>query len=223
MFKIDVRSNIKTLSREFDALAQKQVPFATAKALNAVGKRIQGGEEDNFLDKFKNPTPFTRKSVGFSRATKAEPTVTVYVKDIAARYLQPYEDGGKHFLNSRALLNPKDIKLNAYGQLPKATLARLKARPDIFIGIVKTKAGPVNGVWQRVTDTSRVTLLGANGKRLRGLNKGPTARLKLLIRFGDALPVKQRLDFGGTAAKIVAVHIEPEFEAAMAQALATAR
>jgi hypothetical protein len=145
------------------------------------------------------------------------------VKDIAAKYLEPYEEGGVHHLNSRALLNPKDIKLNAYGQLPRATLAKLKARPDIFIGVVKTKAGPVNGVWQRVIDPNRVTLLGPNMKRLRGLNKGPTAKLKLLLRFGDALPVNKRLNYGGTARKIIARHLRRDFDAALAKAMASAR
>jgi hypothetical protein len=223
MFKIDVSSNIKALTRELDAIARKQVPFATAQALNAVGKRIKASEEANIKATFRNPRPFTQKSVGMTRATKAEQSVMVFIKDASAKYLEPYETGGKHFLNSKALLNPKDIRLDPYGQLPRNTLARLKARPDVFIGTVRTKAGPVNGVWQRVVDPSKVTLLAANGKRLRGLNKGPQARLKLLIRFGDALPVNTRLHFAEIAEKVVSRRLVPEFEAALEKALATAR
>lgn len=223
MLDFNVRSNIKELSARLDSFARKQLPFATTQALNQVGSRLQKAEQGNIRATFKHPTPFTQNSVGVRRATKINLTVTVFVKDIAAKYLEPYETGGLHHLNSRALLNPKDIKLNEYGQLPRAALARLKARPDIFIGIVKTKAGPVNGVWQRVTDTSRVTMLGPKMKRLRGLNKGPTARLKLLLRFGDALPVNKPLNYGATSSKVIARHLGRDFEAALAKAIATAR
>jgi len=222
MLKIDVSSNIKEITASLDRIARQQMPFATAQALNKVAGRVKPVEQQNIRDKFTKPTPFTQNSIGISRANKANLTAAVFVKDIAAKYLQPYEEGGKHFLNSRALLNPKDIKLNQYGQLPRATLAKLKARPDIFIGIVKTKAGPVNGVWQRVTAPGR-KLVAANGRRLRGLNQGPTATLKLLIRFGDALPVNKRLEFGRTARKVIDAHLQGDFEDALAAALRTAR
>jgi hypothetical protein len=222
MIKIDVSSNIKRLSASLDRLAQKQLPYATAQALNKVAGRVKPAEQQNIRDKFTKPTPFTQNSIGVSRANKASLTAAVFVKDIAAKYLQPYEDGGKHFLSSRALLNPKDIRLNQYGQLPRATLAKLKARPDIFIGIVKTKAGPVNGVWQRVTAPGR-KLVAANGRRLRGLNQGPTATLKLLIRFGDALPVNKCLEFGATGQRVVDAHLQGDFADALAAALSIAR
>jgi hypothetical protein len=142
------------------------------------------------------------------------------MKDITAKYLAPYESGGVHVLPSKALLNPKDIKLDQYGQLPKSTLARLKARPDIFIGPVTTKAGIVNGVWQRSTSPN-AKVKGRGGRVLRGANK--TGRLKLLIRFGDALPVRKQLRFGLTAKRIVDAKLAPAFAEAMARAEATAR
>lgn len=223
MLDINIRDNIRQLTAQLDRVARQQMPFATAQALNRIGKRVERAEQGNIRAKFKHPTPFTQKSIGVKRATKTNPEVTVFVKPVAAKYLEPYETGGVHKLPGRALLNPKDIKLNAYGQLPRATLAKLKARPDIFIGIVKTKAGPVNGVWQRVTDTTRVTLLGPNGRRVRGLNKGPGARLKLMLRFGDALPVNTRLEFGGTATKVISRNLRRDYEAVLAAALTTTR
>jgi len=220
---LSVRTEYRNLTRTLSALAYQQAPFAMAQALNKVAGRVKDAEQQNFRDTFKKPTLFTQNSIGTTRASKATLTATVFVKDIAARYLRPYEVGGNHVLNGRALLNPKDIKLNGYGQLPRSTLAKLKARPDIYIGIIKTKKGPVNGVWQRVTNPGTATLLNAQGKRLRGLNKGPTAKLKLLIRFGDALPVHKHLNYGSKAKAIVEAHLRPDFEAALAQAMRTAR
>ena len=52
-------------------------------------------------------------------------------------------------------------------------------------------------------------------------NRG--GRLKLLIRFGDALPVKKQLNFGTTARGVVEWHFPGDFDAALAQALKTAK
>ncbi|WP_317201470.1 hypothetical protein [Janthinobacterium sp.] len=225
MINIDVRSNLRTLTRSLNDLTRKQVPFAIAQALNSVAKRVKAAEEQNIRATFKKPTPFTQNSLGVSRASKANPVATVFVKSIAAKYLAPYETGGVHKLNSRALLNPKNLKLNQYGQLPKAVLASLKARPDIFIGRVKTKAGMVNGVWQRVTDAKRVTLLNSKGKRLRGLNRATAqpGHLKLILRFGDALPVNKKLNYGLRAKQVVERYLAADFNAAIEAALRTAR
>ncbi|NHR07658.1 hypothetical protein HA052_20940 [Chromobacterium haemolyticum] len=222
---ISVLTNARELQRKLGAVARKQLPFATAQALTAVAGLVQDGETKLLVERLKNPSPFTRKSVGMRGARKSNLEAMVFIKDRAARYLEPFEDGGVHRLAGRALLNPKDIKLNAYGQLSRGALAKLKARPDIFIGPVKTKKGVVNGVWQRPTDTRRVTLLNSKGKRLSRLNKAAEQRghLKLLIRFGDALPVKTHLGYRERAQQIVARNFNPEFDKALANALATAR
>jgi hypothetical protein len=228
VIKINVRSNAKALERSMNNLFKRQLPFAIAQGINQTAQRVADGEAANIAATFTNPTPFTKKSVGVKRARKGTPVAVVYMKDIAAKYLEPYETGGVHKLNSRALLNPKDIKLNQYGQLSRNTLATLKGRPDVFIGAVRTKNGDViNGVWQRPTDNKRVTLLNGKGKRLGRLNKVDaktgSGHLKLLIRFGDALPVEKQLNWGKRAKQIVDVWIDRDLAAAWEQAVATAR
>ena len=236
MLNINITSNMKDVRRQLDAFTAKQLPFALSQAINKTAARVVSAETENLKKTFDNPTPFTLNSVGISKARKSAPTAKIFIKDIAAAYIQPYEDGGLHKLNSRALLNPKDIKLNAYGNLPKATLARLKAKPGVFIGPVKLKNGEtVNGVWQRPMLRGKDAVLGVgmtvrqrqkllrdkHGKLARGANV--TGRLKLLIRFGDALPVKKRLGFGSTALAIVEKYFPQDFEAAFADAVRTAR
>lgn len=102
--------------------------------------------------------------------------------DTAASYLEPFEFGGQHKLNSQAPLNPKNIKLNKYGNLPRNKLSQLKAKPNTFIGEIKG----VNGVWQRkkaikVKKGKKRRKRLANGARrervkmvlaVRGLNRG---------------------------------------------------
>jgi hypothetical protein len=201
-----VRSNIKEMSKKLSALAHKQVDFATAQAINTLAKRVKVAETGQIKAIFKHPKPFTVNSVAVRGATKATLTAVVYIKPVAAKYLLPYEDGGSHVLPGKALLNPKDIRLDQYGQLTRATLRRLKAMPNVFIGPVKTSHGSVNGVWQRIK-----------------ASKGKPAHLKLLIRFGDALPVTKQLKFGSTAKKVIDRGFVQAFSDAMAKAIATAK
>lgn len=205
-FDISVRANVKEITKSLSALAYKQVKFATAQALTALAKEVQADEIQNIASTFNKPKPFTQKSVGVRGARKDTLTATVFVRPIAAKYLDPYEGGGRHVLSGRALFNPKNIKLDQYGQLPRKVLDRLKARKDIFIGPVKSKSGTVNGVWQRVP-----------AKR-----KQP-AHLKLLIRFGDSLAVNKRLNYRSRAKALVDRRFNAVFGDAMAKALASAR
>ena len=167
---------------------------------------------------FKHASPFTLKSVRVQGARKSNLEAKVFVMDKAASYLMPYEVGGVHKLNSRALLNPKDIRLNQYGQLPRATLANLRSRPDIFIGPVKTAKGTINGVWQR---SVVAPVIGKGGRKLRKTNT--TGKLKLLIRFGDALPVKHLWNYRQIAREVVRETFQAELKKALADALRTAR
>lgn len=216
--RIDVRDDLKRVTKSLGDFADKQIPFATAQALNAIAAKVNAGERANIKQVFPTATPFTVNSVGMRKARKDRLDAVVFLKDITAAVLDPYLAGGLHKLNSRALLNPKNIALNQYGNLPKNKLQALRARSDVFIGAVKTKAGTVNGVWQRV---AAVTARTATKKR-KGRAAAP-AHLKLLIRFGDALPVKQRLPWGAKAQAIVDANFDAEFGRAMARAIATAR
>jgi hypothetical protein len=221
MIAISARSNLNDLTRSLDAFARKQVPFAMAQAVNATAARVQAEEIENIKQTFKSPTPFTQKSIGLRKANKANPVATVFVKDIAAKYLLPYETGGAHMLNSKALLNPKGVSLNGYGQLSRGMLAKLKARPDVFIGKVKTKDGQeIDGVWQRPFIRKDQKIRGKS-KVPRGANT--TGKLKLLIRFGDALPVTKQLNYGKNARAIVGKYLARDFDAALKAAMATAK
>ncbi|STI23609.1 Uncharacterised protein [Escherichia coli] len=137
-------ATLKDLSSQLRQL-QKQIPFATAQAMTKVVRQIEAAQKTAFEQNLDNPTPFTVKSVGSVGARKNSLRAKVFVRDTAAGYLEPFEFGGAHKLNGGALLNPKDIKLNKYGNLPRNKLSQLKAKPNVFIGDV----GGVNAVWQR--------------------------------------------------------------------------
>ena len=205
-FDISVHANVQEISRSLSRLAHTQINFATAQALTALAKEVQADEIRNIATTFRKPKPFTQKSVGIQGVRKDTLQAKVFVRPIAAKYLEPYEKGGAHVLSGRALINPKNIKLDSYGQLPRKALARLKARKDVFIGKIKTSKGAVNGVWQRIPAKRKLP-----------------AHLKLLIRFGDSLPVKKRLNYQSRAQAIVDRRFNAVFAEAMSKALASAR
>jgi hypothetical protein len=234
-FTINVSSNIGEISKKLNAFATKQLPFAQAQAVTALAKRVALAEQENERKVLDRPRPFTLNAIGVRPARKSDPTATVYMKDRTARYLEPYQFGGRNVLNSQVLLKPIDsvIDLDKYGNLPRNYLRRLKERSDIFVGVVKTKTGPVNGVWQRAegefgTKPVKQVRVLKSGKVVVTTRKAyvpsrADRRLRLLIKFTGAHEVRQHLDWFGVAERTVAKHFNEEMGRALARALATAK
>jgi hypothetical protein len=206
MFTLSVKADIRKVARSLDALARKQLPFATAQAINATAEKVKIAQQENMRKVLDAPTPFTVNSVAVKKATKAKPLALVYVKPVAASYLLPYEKGGLNKLNSKALLKPINAKVNQYGNLPRTLVKRLAGKPNVFVGKVQTKAGTVDGVWQRTKQT-----------------RGKRAGLKLMVKFEDAHEATQRLDYRGVGRRVVGATFRSELERAVAKAMATAR
>lgn len=213
-------ADLRDLSRELQKI-KKQIPFATAQAMTSVVRQIAAAEKTAFRRKLENPTPFTVNSVGSVGARRDNLIAKVFVRDIAAAYLEPFEFGGVHKLNGQALLNPKDVKLNKYGNLSRNKLSQLKAKSNVFIGDIDG----VNGVWQRAKvkkgkKGKKRQKRSANGtQRPRAKNPMP----KLLIRFGDALPVKPTLGYMDRAEKMAAGLMPGALSKAIDEALRTAK
>lgn len=216
--QLDAEATMKMLKT-----AERQLPYAIKNTLNDLAFKVQTVERFAMLQVFETPRPFTARSVRVDQADRDTLSATVYVTPAAATYLEPYEEGGVHVLPGPALLKPVDIKLDQYGQLPNKTMEKLKARPDIYIGPIKTKAaGVINGVWQRV----QINRQGMpRRKRLdRGSLYHPQlGALRLLIRFGVAVEVRKHLDFHARAIALVGKQVAMSFKTALTKALATAR
>lgn len=196
-----IRVDMRSFTRGLNDLAQRQVPYARTLMLNDLGRQVAAAETAGIDETFDNPTPFTERAFTYTPASKAKPVVVVFAKDIQAAYLEPFGDDGDHrqvLGSKRAILTPKTVQLNAYGNIPKGKIAALRGRPDVFIGGVKTKAGVINGVWQRQTMAQR------NRRRRKvGLPAQPTGGLKLLVRFTDPVELPQRLHFEDRAMRLV--------------------
>ncbi len=213
-------ANLTDLSNQLRTL-RKQIPFATAQAMTAVVRKIEDAQKVAMQRNLDNPTPFTVKSVRSKGARKTDLKAKVFVMNTAAAYLEPFETSGVHKLNGSALLNPKDIKLNKYGNLPRNKLSSLKSKENTFIGDISG----VNGVWQR-----RKAKKGKKGRKRLQRSPNGTRRdrkkqpmPKLLIRFGDALPVEPVLGYQDRAMKMTQALLPQEINRAIAEAIRTAR
>lgn len=210
-------ATIKDLSRQLQTL-QKQIPYATAQAMTAVVRQIAAAQKVALGRKLESPTPFTVNAVGSSGARKNDLRAKVYVRDIAAGYLEPFEFGGDHKLNSSALLNPKNIKLNKYGNMPRNKLSQLKAKSNVFIGDVNN----VNAVWQRrkPKPAKKRAKRSPNGTRRPKPKQRPP---KLLVRFGDALPVTPVLGYMDRSKDMAEALMPAALSRAIAEAIRTAK
>lgn len=213
-------ANLTDLSNQLRTL-RKQIPFATAQAMTAVVRKIEDAQKVAMQRHLENPTPFTVKSVKSRGARKSDLKAKVFVMNTAAAYLEPFEIGGVHKLNGSALLNPKDIKLNKYGNLPRNKLSSLKSKENTFIGDISG----VNGVWQRKKakkgKKGRKRLQRSPNGTRRDRKKQPMP--KLLIRFGDALSVEPVLGYQDRAMKMTQALLPQEINRAIAEAIRTAR
>ncbi|MGF6792757.1 hypothetical protein [Paraburkholderia sp. 35.1] len=220
MLDISVRPNVADVARELSTLAYKQVPFATARTVTSLAKLAADAEKRAMPQVFDSPTPFTVNSVAVQSAKKAMPVARVYIRDIAAQYLAPYEYGGTQFLGRKpGDLVPVNAAANQYGNLPRNAIRRYMGRSDVFLGTVKTKRGDTYGLWQRPTVQSAKGAKRAKGAKLANT----TGRMKLLVAFHDPVETKQRLNFGDHALAIVSANFDQVFSAEMDRALATAR
>ncbi len=211
-------ASLKDLSRQLKQL-QKQIPFATAQAMTSVVRDIAAAQKVALGRKLESPTPFTVNSVGAAGARKNNLRAKVFVRDVAAEYLEPFEFGGEHKLNSQALLNPKNIKLNKYGNMPRNKLSQLKAKPNVFVGEVNG----VDAVWQRRKPKKakkKRARRSANGtRRPKRKQRAP----KLLVRFGDALPVTPVLGYMDRSKGMAEALMPAAMSRAIAEALRTAK
>lgn len=204
---IQVRADSRPLTRSLDDLAQRQVPFATARALTAMADAAAVANRRALPSIFDRPTPFTRAGIAVQPAKKNHLVARVFVKERQAEYLALEETGGvRRPERSRqggsgtgqALVVPRAVRRNAFGNIPFRGLAALKRRKDVFVG--KTPSG-TGGFFRRLKDGT----------------------LQPLALFIDRATYKPRFGFKKRVIQVATATMAPAFRQALAKALATAR
>lgn len=203
MFSIS--ADFERAERMLTELGQKQLPFATAMALNETAEVVKKAEELSIAVSFDRPTPFTKKALYLRRATKGKLTATVGAKKIQADYLRRQVTGGRRTPSGKAIVVPVKARKNKYGNLPKGSVKRSLRRPDVFVA--SRRRGSTGhlapGVYQRP---------GRSG-----------GGLKLLASFEDSANYTAQWRFHGLAMSRARAAFHPAFIKAMKRAIETAK
>jgi hypothetical protein len=131
-------SGFTRMERALLFVAQKQIPFAAARALNDVARAASAAINSRMGEIFDRPTPFTQRAVVAPRdlaAQKNHLVATVTVRPIQQKYLLNEEIGGTRnpAENTRrpgaqALVLPgRGLQLDEYGNIPRGALRQFKA------------------------------------------------------------------------------------------------
>jgi hypothetical protein len=236
--QIKIESNFEDVRRQFAHMA-KQVNFAGAVALTKTAKDVQAALPAALERDLDNPVPFTKRGSTFVIPARRDTlAATVQFKDRQARYMALQISGGVRRPGAAGIKLPGGIKLNAFGNIPRGTIAQLKAvaksgqlsqavarriqaegaftkrgsaKMTLFYG-KPTGAGwddAPSGIWLRIPPTGT------------GYKKGKL--VPVIVFEKKAAVYKKKFDFVELARKTADLKFGAHFDAAFANALRTAR
>lgn len=222
MLNLSVKVSGITETRAFLTGFQKQLPFATAKALTKTAQQTRDELKAQIQKDLDRPTPFTIRGISIRSATKANQQSLVYIKDIQAEYLFYSVEGG---LAGRSI-QPANVRLNKYGNIPRRALKKLLARPDVFYGTIRG----ITGIWQRGRvrgegfTTEVKSYRGARGQTGYKYKAGNIYRnVRLIAKREQNVRYKKRFDFYGGGERKVNRVWQKNMDDAINFALKTAR
>jgi len=202
----------------------KQVSFAASKALNATAKKVAAAMPDELERALDKPTPFTKRGVRVLRyANKAKLEATVGFMAAQAKYMQLQIAGGVRQPGKAGLKIPAAIKLNEYGNIPRGIIAQL-------VAVARKEQGMKKATSRKIKVSAKLEIFYGDPKDQtgknwpRGVYKVANGSLIPLIIFPQvAARYKSRFDFHAKAKAIVDREWASQFDAALAEAMRTAR
>lgn len=206
---------------------EKQVKYATARALTATAKKIQAelpGELERALDR---PTDFTKKGTFVTRAERDNLTAVVGFKDRQASYLKWQIEGGTRAPTKKALRLPSAVKLDAFGNLPKGIIKQL-------IAFARKERKMAKKTSKRIAISNKVDLFYGDPADLGGkrfppgiykiVKQGDRGQLIPLVVFpAVSAKYKPRLHLQRFAQSVVDREWQSQFATAWSEAMRTAR
>jgi len=196
------RHNIDKELRFLSDLALRQLPFASAMALNDTAEDVAEAEVENIEKSFDRPTPFTKKALYRVRASKRKLRAEVGVKRVQAGYLDIHARGGTRKPKARAILVPNKARLNKYGNMPRGAVKRMMARPGAFVA-------------SRSDPKTRHLDPGIYIRKGRGRRQ----KIEQLVAFRGRAQYRPRFDFQGPADlranQVIANHLSRRLQDAL--------
>lgn len=213
----------------------KQLRFAAAVALTKTAKEIRQALPAELDKVFDRPTTFTKQGTYLKAARRDELVAEVGFRPIQSKYLRLQAEGGIYMPREGGIRLPGNIQLNAFGNIPRGTIAKLKAAAEngqlsaalakrlnaqgnrrkgakplqLFFGVPRGRGwdnAPL-GIWRRVP----------------GDDGGPGKLIPVIVFEDTPAKYQRRLDLVDIARPIVAQRFQANLSAALADAMRTAR
>jgi len=205
--RIDVRDNIKEVTKGLSSIQKKQIPFATMLALNDTAFALHKTYKAQTKQKFDNPTSFTQKGFRVQKAKKTHLEAIVFVDEKRVDYMELQVDGGNRFPKKTAIIvpsskNSNDLAKYQSGNLTKGAVNKIKGQKDkYFFGKPKGNQGS-EGIWERYGRSASGTSAGYRIRQVAKLTK--MARYKALFPFesiGNGIAFSRKNGFDSAFAK----------------------
>lgn len=229
--EIDTRGFAKSIDR-----LKKQTAFASAVALTRTAKRAQADMPAALQRALDQPTTFTQRGTYVLAARRDKLEAVIGFKDRQARYMAYQIAGGVYNPGRAGIKLPGDITLNTFGNIPRGTIAKLKAAakggalgPQIFKrinanGNRRKGAAPVQLFFGRPAGNGWENAPMGIWRRVPPAVPGGKGKLVPVIVFEDTpARYRARFDFRGMVQGVARRHLQTEFNKALDQALRTAR
>ena len=221
--------------RGLGGFIDKQARYAAAVALTKTAQEIRSAIPAELDKVFDRPTTFTKQGTYLKAARRDELVAEVGFRPIQSKYLKLQAEGGIYMPREGGIRLPGNIQLNAFGNIPRGTIAKLKAAAEngqlsaalarrlnvqgnrrkgakplqLFFGVPRGdrwQNAPL-GIWRRVP----------------GVDGGPGKLIPVILFEDTPAKYSQRLDLGQMARPIVAQRFQANLNRALADAMRTAR
>lgn len=197
--RMNVRGDVREVERMLTRLQRRQVPFATAQALNDTAFAARKAEMVQAEQKLHKPTPFTVKGFQVNKARKSNLRAQVFIEPKRWKYLKWQVEGGTRRATGRGTGVPTEHrKLNRYGNIPGRRKGLVKGKRQ-FIATIRG----ISGVWERY---------GRGGKQVR-----------LLVAFERSVEYAKRFPFYKIAEGVARNTFVRHFNRRLARALRSTR
>lgn len=189
----NVKGDMKPITKHLKKVQKKQIPFASAQAINETLKQVVKAEQAQMHKKLDKPTPFTVKAFKIRYAKKHALYGEVVIKPAQWKYLKYQIDGGTR--TGKIGVPTKQAKLNKYGNIPGRRKGLVKGKKQYMTS---------TGVWER-----------SGGKS--------NPKSTLVVSFKSSVTYNKRFPFYKIADGVARSQFQKNFQRSIKRAIATAR
>ena len=162
--QVNVKTNIKEISKNLTRDQKKQVPFAASLAINAtlgIGKKnrmkgLDGALQKQMKKKLDNPMPRTTKAFYRVGSRKTNLVGVLGFTEWASKFMRFLIEGGTRFPKKSKIGVPykNNARLNRYGNIAGRKSGLIKKQSQFI-----AKIAGIDGVWERQKRDKKAKLI----------------------------------------------------------------